>query len=58
MAQSAPTATTLIQAAVSWHRALGDDRLLLVAEPARASHFVGANRRVGGMRVWIPEAGS
>jgi DUF1680 family protein len=48
----------LIQPAVSWHRALGDDRLLLVAERAGASYFAWANRGVGGMRVWVPEAGS
>jgi DUF1680 family protein len=39
----------LIQAAVAWHRALGDDRLLLVAERAAASveRELGPGGRVG-----------
>jgi DUF1680 family protein len=39
----------LIQAAISWHRALGDDRLLLVAERAAASveRTLGPGGRVG-----------
>ena len=38
----------LLQAAIAWHRALGDDRLLLVAERAVAS--VGARARAGWPR--------